>query len=171
MNAYWKKHLDAARAEKGIRVWMRTDFKPGDFAKIGKRFYGIVRCNPKTLTVVSGTNITSLEIVTQANVHDAVVGHVWTGKIPCTDVSGTLAAAEARAHQRDVSRTNESAGRPTRTKDSAARSGQRVQASPRDVHGRLACTEAKVAAIDTTPQQGRERIHLHERPAGSSTNS
>ncbi|MDX6740450.1 DUF3560 domain-containing protein [Actinocorallia sp. A-T 12471] len=100
--AYWQKVLDARRAEEGVRVFTLEDFAVGDFAKIGKRHYEIIRRNPKTLTVISGVNIHGLKIVTKANARNALGDPGWTQTIPYTEVSGKLTAKEARSQHPEV---------------------------------------------------------------------
>lgn len=95
---YWQDHVAALQADQGVRVWSRADFARGDFIRCGgKRWYQVVRVNPKTLSVANGANARDLEIVTQANARSATGGPGWTDKLPYREVTDRMAAAEARS--------------------------------------------------------------------------
>lgn len=51
--AYWRQHVADLEAA-GVKVWTRTDFKPGDYALCRGRWLRVVKVNPKTLHLDTG---------------------------------------------------------------------------------------------------------------------
>lgn len=48
---YWREHLAELVAAGEYRTWGPDDFRKGDYARIGGRWYEVVRVNKKSLTV------------------------------------------------------------------------------------------------------------------------
>ncbi|HEU5155362.1 MAG TPA: DUF3560 domain-containing protein [Streptosporangiaceae bacterium] len=93
---YWKTHVAQLQQHSGVRVWARGDFRKGDFVQSGKRWYEVVRVNPKTLTVATGANTVDLKVITRANTRNALGGPGWTSKLPYYSATGQMTAAQAR---------------------------------------------------------------------------
>jgi hypothetical protein len=53
---YWE-HVIAEAEKNGFKVWGPADFTKGDFARMGGRWYEVLRVNKKTLTVPGGPDI------------------------------------------------------------------------------------------------------------------
>lgn len=90
---YWREYVAQAQA-RGARVWGPADFERDDFALYRGTWYQVQRVNPKSLTVMWGTNTHLLAVVTRDNVRHAMGPSTRTHTVTYDDIRGRRSAAE-----------------------------------------------------------------------------
>ncbi|WP_326693382.1 MULTISPECIES: DUF3560 domain-containing protein [unclassified Streptomyces] len=104
--AYWRDVV--AEAERnGFKVWSRSDFTKGDFAKIRGRWFQVQRVNAKSLTVPAVLNMSDLTVITGENNR-----YSWTDTVTYDEVTARLSAEEMSKRQDAVPGEADSPGTP-----------------------------------------------------------
>ncbi|GAA2470934.1 DUF3560 domain-containing protein [Streptomyces mauvecolor] len=95
--AYWENVV--AEAEKqGFKVWSKSDFQRGDYARCRGTWYAVLRANPKTLTVPHIFNGTGRTVVHADRNH-----YSGTSSLPYDEVTGRMSAEEMQ-HKQDTAK-------------------------------------------------------------------
>ncbi|MDX3126575.1 DUF3560 domain-containing protein [Streptomyces scabiei] len=93
------QHVIAKAEEKGFVVWGPQHFTKGDFARIGGRWYEVLRVNKTTLTVPGGPDIQpviSLETHAYPGMRGTRPYDEVRARMSAEEMAGALAAARAK---------------------------------------------------------------------------
>lgn len=86
---HWRGIVAKAEAD-GFKVWGKSDFVKGDFARIRGHWYEVLRVNVKTLTVPGGPDI-------QPVISQETRAYSWNDTMPYDGVAGRMSAEEMKA--------------------------------------------------------------------------
>lgn len=87
--AHLREAVEAAR-ERGLKIWSREDFRPGDFVRIRGIWYEVLRVNARSVTVPHVPPGTTGDIVRQP---DTGPGWAWTARYH-DGITGRMSAGE-----------------------------------------------------------------------------
>ena len=91
--AYWRDIVAKAEAS-GVKVWGPGDFAKGEFVLAFGCWAEILRVNPKSLSIVWGTNFTHVIAITTENAMTGMGPGYWRDTVPYDKVTARKTAAE-----------------------------------------------------------------------------